>query len=492
MNYNPIIGGFNPDPSICKAGDTFYLAVSTFEFFPGVTIYESRDLMHWSYCNSALGTEELLPLKGCRNSSGIYAATIRYNNGRWYVVTTNKHIKENFIVLTDDIHSLNWSDRKPINNMGIDPSLFFDDDNSCYYCSNGVVDGVRGILGAPIDPDSGKLLAPLKLLTVGISGYATEGPHIYKRNGRYFLIFSEGGTEYGHHCCAMSSIHIDGPYTPCIVNSILSHTDRKDHPIQATGHADLIDVGNDQWMAVFLAFRLPGKAHLHNLGRETFISPVSWNNDEPIIGLNGHIELGEASISESIRYQFDSPICSFPFLRIRQPNVGNYLLDIHQHSLTLIGSDALTTPQGSPTVLCLRQAQFKSKFTATLLPNTLQGTAGIVVWYAHDYNLKFGIRTIGQELQAYLIRTVHGYSSESSSCILENYHDQIVLTIESDNEAYRFYANGMYIDSAPIACVCTEAIMYMSFTGTLFGIWSENGKATFIKELLLEHQPCLK
>lgn len=166
MPTNPILKGFYPDPSICYANGRYYVAVSTFEYFPAVTIYESDDLIHWKYLTSALNRIEQIDLKGCKNSSGVYAPTLRHHEGRFYLVTTNKNIPMNFLVTADQIAGP-WSDPLPIYRSGIDPSLFFDEDGSCFYTSNGTIDGKKGIVGAYIDVENGKLMGELRFISGG-------------------------------------------------------------------------------------------------------------------------------------------------------------------------------------------------------------------------------------------------------------------------------------------------------------------------------------
>ncbi|MDO5402806.1 MAG: family 43 glycosylhydrolase [Eubacteriales bacterium] len=285
---NPIIPGYNPDPSICRVGDDFYLVNSTFEFFPGVPIYHSKNLINWELTGYCLNRRSQLELEGCRNSGGIYAPTIRFHNGIFYMITTNVTDKGNFIVHTDNIKG-DWSEPVWIDQGGIDPSLFWDDDDRCYYCSTGILDGIRGIVAFEINPMTGEILSDKKLISEGCGGQCAEGPHIYKKDGCYYLFIAEGGTEYAHRETVQRSANIFGPYTPCPHNPIISHKEYKKSEIQATGHADLVDDANGNWWLVFLGIRRFSHALLHNLGRETFLAPVSWSDDGwPVAGYNGN------------------------------------------------------------------------------------------------------------------------------------------------------------------------------------------------------------
>lgn len=485
MSSNPILKGFNPDPSICQANGKFYIAVSTFEYFPGVTLYESEDLSTFRYVHSALSKESQLDLKGCKNSTGIYAPTLRFNEGTFYLVTTNKHTKWNFIVHANDIKGP-WSDPLLVSPMGIDPSLFFDDDGTCYYTSNGTIEGQKGIVGAPIDPDTGRLLAPLSLISKGCSGCATEAPHIYKRNAWYYLVMAEGGTEYGHHSVVVRSKTLGGPYEENPHNPILSHTHRKGHPIQCTGHADLLRLENGRWVAVFLAIRMPGRALLHNLGRESFLAEVAWEKDWPIIGDGGMVELGDTK-SKLLFVDFSQDLEDYPLLKVRTPKKACYLQDADEAALSLQGEQKLSATGESPTLLAIRQEEFCSTFEAHLDTENLTAKAGVVAWYNSDYHVKLQVCMPDEAtLSVSLIRQVHGFEARSESITLKQQQGlPLLLQIISDTEHYHFFCNGTKIGSASIACLCSEATMYMTFTGTLFGIYAEEGNATFKKGLML-------
>ena len=284
---NPIIPGYNPDPSICRVGDDFYLVNSTFEFFPGVPIYHSRNLVNWELKGYCLDRRSQLELEGCRNSGGIYAPTIRFHNGMFYMITTNVTDKGNFVVHSDSVDG-DWSEPAWIDQGGIDPSLFWDDDDKCYYCSTGILDGVRGIVAFEINPMTGEILSDKKLISEGCGGQCAEGPHIYKKDGMYYLMIAEGGTEYAHRETIQRAENVWGPYTPCPHNPIISHKEYKKSEIQATGHADLIEDANGNWWLVFLGIRRFSHALLHNLGRETFLAPVKWEDGWPVVGYNGN------------------------------------------------------------------------------------------------------------------------------------------------------------------------------------------------------------
>ena len=190
---NPIIPGFYPDPSVCRVGEDYYLVTSTFEFFPGVPVFHSRDLVHWEQIGHALTRTSQLPLREAPPSGGIYAPTIRYHEGVFYMVTTNVSYGGNFYVTATDPAGP-WSDPIYVDQAGIDPSLLFDDDGKVYFLSNG--NGCMSI--CEIDIATGKKLAPTRPSWKGTGGRYPEAPHLYKINGLYYLMIAEVGTEYGH------------------------------------------------------------------------------------------------------------------------------------------------------------------------------------------------------------------------------------------------------------------------------------------------------
>ena len=196
MKYtNPIIPGFNPDPSICRVGEDFYLVTSTFEFFPGVPIYHSKNLVNWELINYCLTEDSQLPLEDAVVSKGIYAPTIRYQDGVFFMTTTNVSTGGHFIVHTKDVYG-KWSEPAYVDQGGIDPSLFWDDDGTCYFVSNGLDENDKvSIYLCQVNPFTGEKYTETKLISYGCGGRYPEAPHIYKRNGYYYLMLAEGGTE---------------------------------------------------------------------------------------------------------------------------------------------------------------------------------------------------------------------------------------------------------------------------------------------------------
>ncbi|TXG39123.1 glycoside hydrolase family 43 protein [Seonamhaeicola maritimus] len=286
---NPILSGFYPDPSICRVGDTYYMVNSSFEWYPGLPIHRSKDLVNWEKIGHGLHRPDQIVYKdGLRNSNGIFAPSIRYNNGTFYIICTMVGQKGNFIIKATD-PSGPWSDPMWIQDApGIDPSLFWDEDGRCYYTGAGIVDrtkkewpGKNGVWMQEINPDEGVLLGEKKQLTYGHASNArwAEGPHLYKIDGEYLLLIGEGGTGEYHAVTVFNSKSLWGPYIPNHANPVMTHRHLgKTYPIGQTGHADLVQTQNGDWWSVLLAKRrVEG---FITLARETFLAKVIMTQQE--------------------------------------------------------------------------------------------------------------------------------------------------------------------------------------------------------------------
>lgn len=374
---NPVIPGYHPDPSVCRVGDDFYLVNSSFQYFPGVPLYHSKDLVHWTQIGHCLTRPSQLPLDKASTWGGIYAPTIRYNDGVFYMITTNVTSKGNFLVHATDPRGP-WSEPVWLKQGGIDPSLYFED-GKCYLVSNPDV----GIFLCEIDPMTGEQLTPSKRIWNGTGGRHPEGPHIYKKDGWYYLLISEGGTEYGHKVTIARSRSIDGPYTGNPANPILTHINMnaQNNPIQGTGHADLVEAPDGSWWLVCLAFRTHGSQH-HVLGRETFLAPVRWDEGAwPVVNADGTIDLHmdvptlpqQPVAPKPVRTDFDADTLSYDWVYVRNPYLENYQLKKGKLLLTATPV-GLETTEDSPTLICRRQDS--PDFTATAALRLRDASAG--------------------------------------------------------------------------------------------------------------------
>ncbi len=313
---NPIIPGYHPDPSICRVGNDYYLVNSSFHYFPGVPIFHSTDLVNWEQIGHCLSRPEQVDLSGANFGSGIFAPTIRYNEGTFYMITTNVSHDGNFIVYTDNPAN-GWSNPVKVEQGGIDPSLYFEDDK-CYMVSN--PDGYLTL--CEINPRTGETLSPSKKLWAGTGGRYPEGPHIYKKDGYYYLLISEGGTEYAHSITIARSRDIYGPYESNPANPILTHCNQigQSNQIQGTGHADMVQAPDGSWWMVCLAFRTQSGNH-HLLGRETFLAPVRWDDGAwPVVNGNG-------TIQSDMCADFPNKIAKQPSLSFKQKISDKQQLD---------------------------------------------------------------------------------------------------------------------------------------------------------------------
>ena len=487
MKYkNPIIPGFNPDPSICRVGEDFYLVTSTFEFFPGVPIYHSKNLVNWELINYCLAKDSQLHLEGAEASGGIYAPTIRYHEGVFFMTTTNVSNGGNFIVHTKDIYG-KWSEPSYVDQGGIDPSLFWDDDGTCYFVSNGLDENERvSIYLCQLDPFTGKKHTPTKLISYGCGGRYPEAPHIYKKNGYYYLMLAEGGTEYGHMETIQRSKNIYGPFEKCPHNPILTHRDTPG-PIQATGHADLVEDQNGSWWLVCLAIRPIKNMQLHHIGRESFLAPVIWDEHGwPVVGNNGTIDFemegplpgpAQMPVSHDFFDSFDKDALDLNWSFVRNPKRENYLLE--NGRIALKGDkDTLSTPLGHPTMIAVRQPEFDIEATVELEGEIKEGQAsGLSAFYNNDYHYDIFITRDEGGFKVCLRKKVADIEFIAKSQPVD-YNGSIKLKIIANEDWYSFLyeSNGEFIEleRGAVSLLATE-VNGRSFTGTFIGIFSEQG-----------------
>jgi xylan 1,4-beta-xylosidase len=282
MTYqNPVIAGFHPDPSVCRVGDEYVLVSSSFTYVPGVPVFRSRNLVDWVQIGNVLVRPSQLDLTATVDwsSLGIYAPTIRHHDGRFWVVTTNVGTKgaRNFLVTAEDPAGP-WSDPVPVPVAGIDPDIAWDAEGNCWVHFS----GLGGIARCRIDTTSGEVLAGPDLTWSGTGLQYPEAPHLFQRDGTWYLMIAEGGTQQGHAVSVARAPSPVGPWEGAPSNPILSHRST-DRPIQNTGHADMVEATDGTWWMVLLGVRPHGIAPgFHVLGRETFLTPVDWVNGWPV------------------------------------------------------------------------------------------------------------------------------------------------------------------------------------------------------------------
>lgn len=514
---NPIIKGFNPDPSICRVDDTFYLVTSTFEFFPGVPLYKSKNLVDWECIGHCLTRASQLPLDGCRVSGGVYAPTIRYFDGKLYMVTTNVSAGGNFIVHSDDM-GISWSEPVWIAQGGIDPSLLFADDK-VYFVSNEGANGEKGMHVCEINPLTGGKYTESKLISYGCGGRYPEAPHLYKIHGSYYLMLAEGGTEFGHMVTIQKSDSPYGPFIPCPHNPILSHREEESMDIVCTGHGDMVEDAAGNWWMVALGVRTITNENrtlmLHNLGRETFLAPVKWENGWPIVGnkgrlalemqaeLPGGVDAGNNSNNEEKSRLGVATNCSpktekkyslwtgnvlkHELTYIRNPQTENYKINVEQNLYVLKGTDITLSVNGkSPTFVGIRQKEFEMQAQVCLQasPQREEEKAGVTVFYNNEHH--YDIFLTGKDGKLLIGVRKCIYDFEAVTVLREINQNAVELKIEADHEYYylSYREKGSdqpysLLDKGTTAAMCTEITRNMTFTGTFIGMFSENIEAQF-------------
>lgn len=446
---NPVLPGFYADPSVCRVGDDFYLVTSSFEYFPGVPIFHSRDLVHWQQIGNCLERVSQLPLAGAAASGGIFAPTLRHHAGVFYLTTTNVSSGGNFIVSATAPQGP-WSEPVWVAQPGIDPSLFFDVDGSVLYTTSH-----HGALQSRIDLASGKLLSEPQLVWGGTGGQYPEGPHLYLYQGYYYLLLSEGGTEYGHMITMARSKSAWGPFEPCARNPLFTHRSIKS-PIQGVGHADLVQTAAGDWFAVSLAFRPSGYPPCYHLGRETFLSPVTWSDDGfPVLGNAGQVPLEVATSlppaptpAPAPRDDFDAPTLAAHWSYLRNPELERYSLSERPGHLRLRGSAHGLSDVASQTWVGRRQCHFAALVAANLEfePQGELEEAGLVVRMNEQHHYEVFVTQRSGKPHVVLRRKIGSLQAEVASAPLDAVLvPRLVLAITAERSRWVF-AYGASLD----------------------------------------------
>lgn len=491
--HNPVIPGFSPDPSICRVGEDYYLAVSSFEYFPAIPIWHSRDLVHWRQIGHAVHRPEQMPFEPWV-SCGMLAPTLRHHAGRFYLTCTNAGGGGNFIVHAADPAGP-WSDPVWIDQPGIDPSLFVDDDGSVYYTNSYRFTDDRGMrrctIGqSRIELQTGAILEPVREIWPGTGGKGAEAPHLYKIDGRYYLMIAEGGTEYGHMGTIARSHSPWGPWESCPDNPIFSNRST-DLPLQACGHGDLVQAPDGSWWMVFLAIRPVGYHSHHVLGRETCLAPVRWTDAGwPVVGTDGRLPLSfEAALPhplqalppKPVRDDFDSQTLDLEWNHLRLPRSACYSLDHRPGHLTLWGTASDIDNMFRPTWIGRRQRHLRCRVATCLdfAPGEGQDQehekeeAGLCVWQNPKHHYEIALQRRHQRNDLLLRRRIGSLVAEE--CRLPWHHERVYLEVTADPVWYRFRfsADGehwQHAGAGEIRYLSTEVAGL--FTGVFFALYA--------------------
>ncbi|PYZ95960.1 glycoside hydrolase 43 family protein [Alteribacter lacisalsi] len=432
---NPILPGFHPDPSILRVGEDYYIATSTFEWFPGVRIHHSKDLKNWSFIGSPLTRTSQLDMRGNMNSGGVWAPALSWHDGTFYLIYTD--VKQwhgaykdahNYLVTSESIMGP-WSDPVYLNSSGFDPSLFHDDDGrkwlvNMFWDYRSGNHSFAGIVLQEFNEKEGRLTGLIKNIYRGTDIRLTEGPHLYKKDGWYYLLVAEGGTRYDHAATVARSREIEGPYETDPYYPLLTSRGNDELSLQKAGHASLVETQNGEWYLAHLCGR-PLRGKYCTLGRETALQKVLWTDDGWLrLAHGGHFpeeivegpELPESSVAqEPVRDDFEEPDLRVEWNSLRVPVDESWCsLTDAPGSLRLYGRESLASVHRQ-SLIARRQTSFQCAFSTCVdfEPDTFQQKAGLVVYYDTEDHVYLHIthhEEKGRVLQ--ILRTVNGQYEE--------------------------------------------------------------------------------
>lgn len=408
---NPILTGFNPDPSICRVGEDYYIAVSTFEWFPGVQIYHSKDLKNWQLVAQPLNTVKHLDMKGNPDSGGVWAPCLSYEDGMFYMIYSDVKVVAgawkdtyNYLTTCKTIDG-EWSEPIYLNTSGFDPSLFHHP-NGKKYLVNMLWDhrshkhSFGGIVLQEYCHNEKKLIGERKLIYKGSDWGLTEAPHLYFINDYYYLLVAEGGTVYEHAARIVRSKNIDGPYEECPDAPLISAWHDINNPLQKAGHASIVQTHTNEWYLVHLTgrpYRLSSDSLAQDrgycaLGRESAIQKVEWRDNWPYVvggnspssvieGMKG-VKEGEPVKIESLT-TFDRTSLPMEFQTVRIPfneEIGS--LTDKPGVLRLYGRESLSS-MFTLSLVARRWKDFSfvAETELSFEPDTFQQQAGLICYY---------------------------------------------------------------------------------------------------------------
>jgi xylan 1,4-beta-xylosidase len=523
MIQNPILPGFHPDPSICRVGDDYYIANSSFEWFPGVPIHHSKDLMNWRLIGHALTRPAQLDLRGVVDSAGVWAPSLSFTDGQFWLIYTNirqrlTNFKDIKIFLTTAPEILGpWSDPIELNSIGFDPSLFHDDDGRKWLL-NMIWDFRKdrnrfaGIVVQEYDHKSRKLIGPMtKLLSKKV---LTEGPNIYKRNGYYYLMLAEGGTGWNHGISMARAKNIPGPYELDPQPSIITSRDDDELPLQKNGHGELVETQAGELYLVHLASRpvatggprnpaspdtsVVAEAHIGHrcmLGRETCLQRVEWSKGGWLRLANGghHVQVSwpaPKNLPETKwpvapeRDHFDSEKLGASWSSLRVPADESWLsLKERRGWLRLRGRDSLHSLfEQSLIARRMQHFQFIAEARLKFSPAHFTQMAGLICYY--DTRTHFYLRVTCDEARGKILGIVltddGSYDELSESEIVINDWKQIFLRAQIDFQRLQFSASpdgrswrnvGPVLDSSKLS---DDHGAGLHFTGAMVGLCAQD------------------
>lgn len=526
---NPILPGAHPDPSICRAGDTYYIVNSSFEYFPGLPIHKSTDLVNWELVGYGLhredqcnGTNNLVDVQG---NGGIHAPTIRYHEGVFYIITTNVYSPPepgastqmiNFIITATDPAGP-WSEPHIIEGApGIDPDLLFDDDGKVYFVGThdkGDMnkDGIGEIWVQELDIDQWELKGERTTVWGGAcGGCCVEGPHMYKVNGKYYLMVAEGGTSFNHAVMIAASDKVTGPFESSPRNPILTSRHlSKDNWVHSTGHADLVELEDGRWYMVALGIR--GDLNRgSNMGRETHLIPLTWEkstvrwaevsegNWQPV---EYSFPLGAPETGKVERYDqlpfegkrqfrndafsdnFDNSTLGLHWNFRRVPRNRTYELTARQGFLRLYAQPSIIAPRERYSLTGFRQRESDFEYQASMefKPKKINEEAGISIIQKDDNYINFTVKKVESGFQMQTYFTKNSTEATSIDAVKLNAFDgKVVFRVTSKANVYTYqYSlnNGKSFEQ--LGTSKADLVLNQGYTGAFLSVYAtSNGQAT--------------
>ncbi|EGO58537.1 hypothetical protein NEUTE1DRAFT_120598 [Neurospora tetrasperma FGSC 2508] len=525
---NPILPGFNPDPSVLRVGQDYYIATSTFEWYPGVQIHHSTDLANWTLLTRPLNRKSQLDMRGDPDSCGVWAPCLSHDGDKFWLVYTDVKRKDgsfkdahNYIVWADKIDG-EWSDPVYVNSSGFDPSLFHDPDSGKKYFVNMLWDHRRrpllfaGIAVQEWDAKTKKLVGERKNVYQGTELALAEAPHVYKRNGWYYLLIAEGGTGYEHACTLARSKNIWGPYETHPEKHVLTS---KDHPravLQRAGHGDIVETEDGRTYLVHLTGRPTTQLRRCVLGRETAIQECYWKDDWLYVK-NGPVpslwvdllgERDESKYWEEKRYTFKDGLHK-DFQWLRTPETER-IFNVKDDKLTVIGREAIGS-WFEQALVARRQEHFSydAETVIDFSPTDERQFAGLTAYYCR-YNFFYLTVTAHSDGQRELL-----IMSSEASWPIGNLNTPYVPYVQIPNEGkvklaltirgnqLQFYYAvlgsgdeepkkiGPVFDASIVSDECGGHQQHGSFTGAFVGVAASdlNGLAAEAKFDYLLYKP---
>lgn len=522
--YTPILQGCYPDPSICRKGDDYYLVCSSFSMFPGVPVFHSKDLVNWTQLGHVLERKSQLKVQDAGVSMGIYAPAIRYNkhNDTFYMITTQfAGGFGNIVVKTKDPFQ-GWSDPVKLQFDGIDPSLFFDEDGKAYVVHNDAPDrgkelynGHRVIKIWEYDVEKDQIIAGTDNIIVDGGVDITqkpiwiEAPHLYKKNGRYYLMCAEGGTGGWHSEVIFTSDHPKGPFVPANNNPILTQRyfpKERANKVDWAGHADIVEGPGGKYYGVFLAVR-PNEEHRVNTGRETFILPVDWSGEFPVFenglvpmrpklkmpkgvtnqtGTNGFFPNGNFTFEDN----FTAEKLDYRWIGMRGPRED--FISVVKNGGVKINPFAVNIKEVKPVSALFHRQQhkiFDATVTLAYKPKSEKDLAGMVCYQSESFNYVFGITKKDNDFYIVLERTERQGRRPNAQVVSKviasekiDVSKPVRLQVSAQGDAYRFNYAPEGGDFKNLGGTVSGDILSTDvaggFTGSLIGLYATSANDT--------------